>query len=79
MRFETATSPHIHDSPTVSQIMRRVLYALLPGVAVLVWLFGGGVLVHMAIAAVVALAAKPSCWRSGVNPSECTWATAAHW
>lgn len=58
MRFETATSPHIHDSPTVSLIMRRVLYALLPGVAALVWLFGGGVLVHMAIATVVALAAE---------------------
>lgn len=39
-------------------MMRRVLYAMLPGIGVLVWLFGWGVLIQMAIASAVALAAE---------------------
>ena len=37
---EIRTSPHIHHSPTVAQIMRNVIYALLPLVAFSVYLFG---------------------------------------
>lgn len=37
---EIRTSPHIHNSPTVAQIMRNVIYALLPLAAFAVYQFG---------------------------------------
>ncbi|MDM8544968.1 RnfABCDGE type electron transport complex subunit D [Candidatus Venteria ishoeyi] len=37
---EIRTSPHIHSSPTVAQIMRNVTYALMPLVAFAVFQFG---------------------------------------
>lgn len=37
---EIRTSPHIHSSPTVAQIMRNVIYALLPLAAFAVYQFG---------------------------------------
>ncbi|MBE2294287.1 MAG: electron transport complex subunit RsxD [Phycisphaerales bacterium] len=58
MRFKTATSPHILLETSVGQIMRRVLYAMLPGMAALTWFFGWGVLINLVIATVVALAAE---------------------
>lgn len=38
--IEIRTSPHIHASPSVAQIMRNVIYALLPLAAFAVYLFG---------------------------------------
>ena len=58
MRFQTMTSPHVLLDASVGQVMRRVLYAMLPGVAALVWFFGWGVLVNLVIATTVALAAE---------------------
>ncbi|KAB2930301.1 MAG: electron transport complex subunit RsxD [Candidatus Contendobacter sp.] len=58
MRFRTVTSPHVLLDASVGQVMRRVLYAMLPGVAALVWFFGWGVLVNLVIATAVALAAE---------------------
>ncbi len=57
-RFQTITSPHVLLETSVGQVMRRVLYAMLPGVAALVWFFGWGVLVNLAIATAVALVAE---------------------
>lgn len=57
-RFQTITSPHVLLETSVGQVMRRVLYAMLPGVAALVWFFGWGVLVNLVIATAVALAAE---------------------
>jgi electron transport complex protein RnfD len=42
----------------VGQVMRRVLYAMLPGIAALIWFFGWGVLINLLIATVMALAAE---------------------
>ena len=42
---EIRTSPHIHSSPTVPQIMRNVIYALLPLAAFAVYQFGISALV----------------------------------
>lgn len=39
----------------VGRLMRRVLYALLPAVAVLTWLFGWGVLINIGLASALAL------------------------
>ncbi|MCP5420848.1 MAG: electron transport complex subunit RsxD [Gammaproteobacteria bacterium] len=58
MRFSTASSPHWFVGPSVSQLMRQVLYAMLPGLATLVWFFGWGVLLHVAIASGAALASE---------------------
>ncbi|HEY0563239.1 MAG TPA: electron transport complex subunit RsxD [Methylophilus sp.] len=48
-------SPYISDAPTVSTIMLKVLIALLPGIAVYVYMFGGGVLITLILATVTAL------------------------
>ena len=58
MRFRTVTSPHVLLETSVSLIMRRVLYAMLPGVAALIWFFGWGILVNLALATTVALLAE---------------------
>ena len=58
MRFRTVTSPHVLLETSVSLIMRRVLYAMLPGVVALIWFFGWGVLVNLALATAVALLAE---------------------
>ena len=51
-------SPYISDAPSVSAIMFKVLLALVPGIIAYVWVFGGGVLVTIALATVTALAAE---------------------
>lgn len=58
MPFPTASSPHLHTGASVGALMRRVLYALLPGIAAYVWLFGPAVLVQLALASTVALACE---------------------
>lgn len=58
MRFETRPSPHVHLGNSVAQVMRRVLYALAPGLLVLIFVFGPGVLVQLALAAATALACE---------------------
>lgn len=51
-------SPYIIDAPSVSIIMLKVLLALIPGIAVYAWVFGGGILVSILIATVTALLAE---------------------
>lgn len=51
-------SPYIFDAPSVSKIMLQVLLALLPGIIAYVWVFGGGVLVTIALATATALIAE---------------------
>ena len=53
-------APFILDRSSVSQVMAWVLAALLPGIAVYVWLFGPGILVTLSLATVTALAAEAS-------------------
>jgi electron transport complex protein RnfD len=58
MRFQTDTSPHVFVGDSVPRIMRRVLHALVPGIAVLIWFFGWGVVFQIAIASAVAIVAE---------------------
>ena len=51
-------SPYISEAPSVSTIMFKVLLALVPGIIAYVWVFGGGVLVTIALATTTALAAE---------------------
>jgi electron transport complex protein RnfD len=48
-------SPYIFDAPPVSTIMLKVLLALVPGIITYVWMFGGGILVTLALATLTAL------------------------
>lgn len=51
-------SPHISNAPSVGNIMFKVLLALVPGITAYVWIFGGGVLVTIALATATALASE---------------------
>lgn len=51
-------SPYISDAPSVSTIMLKVLIALVPAIAVYVWVFGGGILVTLTLATMTALATE---------------------
>ena len=51
-------SPYISEAPSVGTIMFKVLLALVPGIAAYVWVYGGGVLVTIALATVTALVAE---------------------
>lgn len=48
-------SPYISNAPTVSSIMFKVLLSLIPGIVVYAWLFGGGILITLALATATAL------------------------
>jgi electron transport complex protein RnfD len=58
MNFRTASSPHGHAVASVSEIMRRVLYALVPGVVAYVFFFGWGIVINITIASAAALASE---------------------
>jgi Na+-translocating ferredoxin:NAD+ oxidoreductase subunit D len=48
-------SPYISDAPSVSSIMFKVVLALIPGIFVYAWLFGGGILITLTLATITAL------------------------
>jgi electron transport complex protein RnfD len=52
------SSPFITTPTSVSQIMLRVLIALIPGIALYVWYFGPAILVSITLASVTALATE---------------------
>ena len=56
MQFETAPAPHITTGNTVAKLMRRVLLATLPGIALLGYWFGVGILTNLLLATVFAVA-----------------------
>ncbi|HWP94119.1 MAG TPA: electron transport complex subunit RsxD [Gammaproteobacteria bacterium] len=58
MEFPTGPAPHVMPPTSVSLVMRRVLYALVPGTVAYVWFFGWGVVFNMVIATAVALACE---------------------
>ena len=48
-------SPYIASAPSVGNIMFKVLVALIPGIAVYAWQFGGGVLITITLATITAV------------------------
>ncbi len=50
------SSPHLHQARSVAQVMRQVIYALLPGILISAWVFGAGVLIQCVFAVGFALA-----------------------
>ncbi|MFN3714106.1 MAG: electron transport complex subunit RsxD [Alcanivoracaceae bacterium] len=66
MSLITVTSPHTTRSGNhTGAFMRQVIYATLPGVVALTWLFGWGTLFNLAVAIPVAVAAEAAMrkWR----------------
>ncbi|MDC8831617.1 electron transport complex subunit RsxD [Alteromonas gilva] len=55
MKLAVSSSPHQHVRRTTDQVMRLVLYAMIPGVLAQVWFFGWGVFWQMLIALATAL------------------------
>lgn len=55
MQFQVSTAPFAHHAPNVSEIMRRVLYALVPGIIVYIYFFGWGVVINICLASITAL------------------------
>jgi len=53
--FLQQTSPHLKQAVNVSDIMRGVNLALLPGIAIMTWLYGWGVLHNLLLCIVFAL------------------------
>ena len=52
------SAPHAHSGLTTGAVMHRVLVAALPGIAAMVWYFGPGALIQIALAGSAALAAE---------------------
>ncbi len=52
------SAPHRHRPGDTGQLMRRVMLATVPGMLVMSWWFGPGVLINVALAVVGALAAE---------------------
>ena len=68
MPFPTAPAPHVVAPSSVARVMRQVLYALIPTVALHVVFFGPGVLVQIVLGVVTALAAEAAALRLRAKP-----------
>ncbi len=58
MKLYTPSSPHVHAQSSVTKVMLKVLYALLPGIAIYLFLFGWGVLINIILAVCAGLVAE---------------------
>lgn len=58
-----SSSPHIRSAETTDQVMRAVIYALLPACAVSVWFFGLPALLLLLISTAGCVAAEAACQR----------------
>lgn len=54
MVFRIASAPYLHNQHQISHIMRLVLLATLPGIAVQTWFFGWGSVLQLMLAALTA-------------------------
>ncbi|MBS1219994.1 MAG: Electron transport complex, RnfABCDGE type, subunit, partial [Proteobacteria bacterium] len=63
-------APFILDRTSVTQVMAWVLAALLPGIAVYVWVFGPGILVTLSLATVTALVAEAAMLKARGYPAK---------
>ena len=54
--IDKINSPHIHLQTSVNKVMQQVIFALVPGIIVCVWILGWGILIHCLLAVFFALA-----------------------
>ncbi len=55
MEFKTDNSPFTGSTSNIGSVMRQVLYALIPGVLVMFYFYGWGVLINIILAILIAL------------------------
>jgi len=55
MDFKLSVPPYLHTMQTVPNLMRQVLYALLPGIILYVYFFGWGIVVNILLTSITAL------------------------
>jgi electron transport complex protein RnfD len=55
MEFKTDNSPFTGSISNIGTVMRQVLYALLPGVLVMYYFYGWGILINIVLAIIIAL------------------------
>jgi Na+-translocating ferredoxin:NAD+ oxidoreductase subunit D len=70
MPFPTAPAPHVVAPDSVGRVMRIVLYALAPTIALHVMLFGVGLLIQIALGSLTALVAEAAALRLRRKPLE---------
>jgi len=58
MSLYTPSSPHFHANNSVTEIMLKVIYALIPGILLYVIFFGFGVIFNIVIAVITALSCE---------------------
>ncbi len=68
MNLSTPVSPHWHAGGSVRHVMLQVLYALVPGIAVYVWFFGWGIVLHIGLATLAAVIAEAAMLRARGRP-----------
>lgn len=67
-QFSVSGSPHYQPETSVARIMRQVIYALLPAVALHLWFFGFGIVFQLTLACGFALAFEAACLRVQGKP-----------
>lgn len=70
MTFPTAPAPHVVAQDSVGRVMRIVIYALLPTVALHVVFFGAGLLIQIVLGAATALLSEALALRLRQKPLE---------
>ncbi|MCK5918662.1 MAG: electron transport complex subunit RsxD [Cocleimonas sp.] len=55
MEFKTDNSPFTGSTSNIGSVMRQVLYALIPGVLVMFYFYGWGVLINIVLAIIIAV------------------------
>lgn len=58
MALLNITSPHVHKPVNTGSFMRQVIYATVPGIAIMTYFFGWGTLLNIALACLVAVACE---------------------
>ena len=68
MTLAAVSPPYLRQRLDTGQVMRQVVIATLPGMAVMVWFFGHGVLINVMLAVTAALAAEAAVLRLRGRP-----------
>jgi electron transport complex protein RnfD len=58
MRYKLSIAPFSHSDNSVAMVMRRVIYAFIPGVMVYIWFFGWGLAVNILLGTITALSCE---------------------
>jgi electron transport complex protein RnfD len=72
MRFSHYSSPHVQSGTSVARLMKRVLYALIPGTLCMIWFFGWGVVINILLAGSSAVGAEALMLRLRDRPVHAT-------